>query len=72
MPTVTPVTAPVLLTVATPVLTLLQVPPLVASVKFITSVGQTMSPPVIVPADGVVITVTIAVAAADPQLLLTV
>jgi len=72
VPGAIPVTTPVALTVATPVLTLLQTPPIVPSVKLVVVVGQTVNVPVIVPAFGVALTVTTAVAAAMPQLLVTV
>ena len=72
VPAESPVITPVLPAVATLVLLLLHVPPLVRSDKVIVAVGQTTDGPVIVPADGVVLTVTTTVAAAAPQLLLTV
>ena len=72
VPAATPVTTPVALTVATPVDTELHVPPPVASVRFVVVVGQATRPPVIVPALGVADTVTTAVAAAVPQLFVTV
>ncbi len=72
MPAATPVTTPVALTVATPVDTELHTPPVAASVKLVVVVGQITSPPVIVPATGAGFTVTTAVAATVPQLLVTV
>ncbi len=71
VPAATPVTTPVALTVATPVDTELHTPPIAASVKLVVVVGQTTRPPVIVPATGAGLTVTTAVAAAVPQLLVT-
>ena len=72
VPAATPVTTPVPLTVAIPGLTLLQVPPAAASVRLVVVVGHTISPPVILPAFGDGFTVTTTVAAAVPQLLVTV
>ena len=67
-----PVTTPVALTVATPVDTELHRPPAVASLRLVVVAGQITSPPLIVAADGAGLTVTTAVAAAVPQLLVTV
>ena len=67
-----PVTTPVPLMLAKPPLTLLHVPPPAASVRFVVPVGHTDSIPVIVPANGNGFTVTTAVAAAVPQLFVTV
>jgi hypothetical protein len=72
VPAVTPVTTPVALTLATPVDTELHTPPPAASVRFVVVVGQTVRPPVIVPAFGAGFTVTTLVAATVPQLLVTV
>ena len=72
VPAATPVTTPVALTVAMPGDTELQVPPVVASVKFVVVKGQATNTPVIVPAFGEALTVTTAVAATVPQLLVTV
>ena len=72
VPAATPVTSPVPPTVAIPGLTLLQIPPPAASVKFVVVVGHTIKPPVIAPATGAGFTVTTAVAATVPQLLVTV
>ena len=72
VPGAIPVTTPVALIVATPVLTLLHIPPGVPSLRLVVAVGHTVKVPVIVPALGVALTVTTAVAAAVPQLLVTV
>ena len=72
VPAATPVTIPVAPTVAMPGDTELHTPPAVASVKFVVVVGQTVNPPVIIPAFGAGFTVTIAVASAVPQLFVTV
>ncbi len=72
VPEVIPVTTPVALTVATPVDTELHTPPAAASVKLVLVAGQSVRPPVIVPAFGAGFTVTTAVAATVPQLLVTV
>ncbi len=72
VPGAIPVTTPVALTVATPVLTLLHTPPIVPSVRLVVVVGHSVNVPVIVPALGVALTVTTAVAATVPQLLVTV
>ena len=74
VPLATPVTTPVTLMVAMPGLTLLHTPPAspVASARVMFAVGHTTSPPVIAPAFGSGFTVTAAVAAAVPQLLVTV
>lgn len=71
-PTATPVTTPVLLIVAIEGLLLLQVPPVTALINVLDEPGHTVVEPVMVPADGVVITVTVAVVPALPQLLVTV
>ena len=60
------------MTVAIPVVTLLHVPPPAASFNNDVAAGQALSEPVILPALGNRFTVTIAVAAAVPQLLITV
>ena len=73
VPLVNPVTTPVALTVATPVDTELHTPaPPVALLSVVVVVGHSVSRPVMVPATGNGFTVTIAVAAAVPQLLVTV
>ena len=71
VPAATPVTMPVAPAVAIPGDTELHTPPADASVKLVVVVGQTTNPPVIVPATGDGLTVTTAVAAAVPQLLVT-
>ena len=68
MPAAIPVTNPVVdPMVAIPVLPLVHVPPGEASVSVIEDPMQTAEGPEIPPATGVVVTVTIAVAAAAPQ-----
>ena len=67
-----PVTIPVALTVATPVETELHTPPATASVRLVVVVGHITSAPVMRPAFGAGFTVTTAVAAAVPQLFVTV
>ena len=62
---------PVALTVAVVGLLLLQVPPLVASVRVLEEPGHTTVEPLMLPAVGVPVTVIVAVAVAVPQLLLT-
>ena len=70
-PVATPVTNPVLLTVATRVFELLQLPPVAASVSWVVAPPHTVSTPVIVPAVIEELTVTIFVAVALPQLFVT-
>jgi hypothetical protein len=72
VPAVTPVTVPVLPTVATPVAVLLHAPPVAASVKPVVEPAHTIAVPVMLPADGNGLTVTVVVAAAVPQPLVTV
>ena len=72
VPAVTPVTTPVLLTVATAVLPLVQMPPEVASVRVVTAPTHTAGVPVMVPATAAGLMVMALVAAAVPQLLVTV
>lgn len=72
VPAVMPVTAPVLLTLATAVLLLLHTPPVTASLNVVVPPVHTVMVPVMVPADGVPDTVTVVVALAVPQLLVTV
>jgi hypothetical protein len=60
VPTATPVTTPEVLTVATLVLSLLQVPPVVASARVVVNPAQTVAVPVM--AAGPPFTVTIFVA----------
>lgn len=68
-----PVTIPVAGSiVAVRGVTELQTPPAAASLKVMVEPWQTVTGPVIVPASGVALTVTTLVAAAVPQLLLTV
>ena len=72
MPAVNPVTLPVVLTVATVMSLLLQVPPVVASARVVVPPpAQTVEAPVMVPADGPAPTLTVAVARLVPQLLVT-
>ena len=72
MPGVTPVTIPVPLIVAIAGETELHTPLPAASHKVVVAVGHTVNVPVIAPAFGMVLTVTIFVAATVPQLLFTV
>ena len=72
LPADTPVTTPPAVIVATPVETLNQVPPPTVGVRVTCAPTQTTKVPFIVPAAGLVITVTILVAAATPQPLETV
>ena len=72
VPAATPVTMPVLPTVATVVAVLLHAPPVVASPNPVVAPAQTVAVPVIVPADGNGLTVTTLIAAAVPQPLVTV
>ena len=72
VPVATPVTLPEASTVATPVVTELQVPPVAASVKDVTEPAHTVEVPAILPEFGMGLTVTIVVATAVPQLLVTV
>ena len=67
-----PATLPEASTVPTDEVTLLHAPPAAASVKAVCAPAQTTGVPVIVPAFGSGLTVTICVAAAVPQLLVTV
>ena len=62
VPVPTPVTMPEEPTVATLLLVLLHVPPDMASVRLIVAPVQTSDGPVIIPADGGILTVTISVA----------
>jgi hypothetical protein len=71
VPTVTPVTTPLLFTVAL-LLLLLHAPPLAAFDNVIAEPVLTVDEPVIEPALGAGFTVTTAVAELSPQLLLTV
>ena len=68
----TPVTLPDPSTVATPVAVLLHAPPEVVSLKPVTEPTHTVAVPVMLPADGNGLTVTVVVAAAVPQPLVTV
>ena len=72
VPGPTPNTVPVVLTVAMATLLLLQVPPVVASVSVFVAPWQKVVTPEIVPAETPEITVTVVVAVAAPQLLVTV
>jgi hypothetical protein len=68
VPAPTPVTTPEALIVATDVLVLLQEPPAVASVKVMVLLTQTVLAPLIAAGvDGTVITVTVSVSEAVPQ-----
>lgn len=72
VPADTPFIIPALPAVATPIVPLVQVPPVVASLRWVEVVGQTFSEPVMVPANGEGLTVTMAEVTAVPQLLVTV
>lgn len=74
VPAATPVTRPVALTVAMPGDNELHTPPgvPVGSLSAVVAVGHTVKEPEITPATGVRFTVTTAVAATTPQLLVTV
>lgn len=66
-----PLTMPVLLTVAIPVVLLLHRPPIVAFVNDVVPPAHTVEIPVIVPATGNAFTVAVVVATTEPQLLFT-
>ena len=72
VPAVRPFTTPVALTVATPVDTEVHAPPPAASVRLVADPAHTVSVPVMLPAFGDALTVTTTVAAAEPQLFVTV
>lgn len=73
LPAATPLTTPVAgLTVAKAALLLLQVPPLTASVNVMVEPAHTDDGPLIAPAVGAAVIVTVVVAVAVPQLLVTV
>lgn len=67
----TPVTTPVLLTVATDVALLLHTPPGAGSLSAVVTVGHTVKVPVIEPAIGNGLTVNVCDAVAVPQLFVT-
>ena len=67
LPALNPFTIPVVLTLATTMLLLLQLPPLVVLVSVIFDASQTVCVPSIVPAIGNGLTVTICVSVAVPQ-----
>ena len=69
MPADKPATKPVASTVAVAGMVLVHAPPVAASVNAVFAPAQTVGIPVIVPALGSGLTVTIRVAAAVPQLL---
>ena len=72
VPAVTPITDPVLPTVAIVVAVLLHAPPVAASDKPVVEPTHTVAVPVMVPADGNGLTVTTSVAIAAPQPLVAV
>ena len=72
VPAAMPVIMPDIPIVAIAGVTELQTPPAAASLKVVVAPGHTVNMPVIVPAFGEELTVTIFVAAAVPQLLVTV
>ncbi len=69
VPAVTPVTTPDELTVALAVLLLLHAPPVTVALRAMLLPAQTVVAPEMVPAEGVLFTVTFIVATAVPQLL---
>jgi len=71
-PVARPLTVPVVFTLATEVLVLLQVPPLPVVVSIMLEPTQTMEGPVMVPAVLAGLTVSVAALPAAPQLLLTI
>ena len=71
VPTATPVTVPVLFTLAMAALLVVQVPPVAVLVNVRVEPGQSGAAPLMVPASGKALTVTAAVALAVPQLLVT-
>ena len=71
VPTATPVTTPVVLTLAIAALEVLHTPPLAVLVSVKDEPGQSGVAPLIAPASGKALTVTLAVALAVPQLLVT-
>ena len=71
VPTATAVTTPVVLTLATALLLVVQVPPVAVLVSVNDAPGQSGVAPLMVPASGIAFTVTLAVAVAVPQLLVT-
>lgn len=72
VPAVTPVSVPAASMVATAVLELLHTPPLVALLNTVVLPTTIDAEPEMLPAPGVVCTVTMTVAAALPQVLVTV
>ena len=72
VPEVRPLTTPEVLTVATVVLVLLHIPPVVTSVNVVDNPAITVAVPLIVPAAGDELTVTTRMAAAVPQVFVTV
>ena len=72
VPDATPLTSPLLFTVAAAVLVLLHMPPVVPSLNDVVEPTHTVAVPLIVPATGNGLTVTTCVAATVPQVLVTV
>jgi hypothetical protein len=72
VPADTPVTTPLVLTVAIPEAPVLHVPPLTELLNVVVLPAQTVAMPVIAPASGSGLTVTICVVTAVPQLFVTV
>jgi hypothetical protein len=70
-PVATPVTMPVVVTVAKLVFMLLQVPPVPVVVRVVMPPTHTLLAPLMVPALGVVLTIILVMAPAVPQLLVT-
>ena len=72
VPDATPLTRPLLFTVAAEVLVLLHAPPVVPSLNDVVEPAHTVAVPLIVPATGNGLTVTICVATVVPQVFVTV
>ena len=72
MPVATPVTVPAVLTDATAPLLVLHAPPLTPSVSVVVEAGHTVVVPLIVPADGRLITVIVLLTIVVPHELLAV
>ena len=72
VPVALPLTTPAVVTLATALLLLLQVPPLTVEVSVLVAPVHNAVVPLIVPADAPGLTAIVAVAVAVPQLLVTV
>ena len=71
VPDATPLTSPLLFTVAAEVLVLLHAPPVAPSLNDVVDPAHRVAVPLMVPADDVPLTVTTSVAATVPQVLVT-